>query len=172
VSNRLEPGYDKMGQVRWLVDEVREACMRNFSLGKYITMDETMICYKGSYCQARQYMPNKPCKWGVKVWCVADSSSKYVYNFEIYCGAHNGGDVLARRGEGNLARNVVVNLMDGLHGKGHVLITNNYFSSVGLLKELAEWEIFATGTMRNWDWSIQGTLKWRMHSSGGMACCV
>jgi hypothetical protein len=131
-----------------------------------------MICYKGSYCPARQYLPNKPCKWGVKVWCVADSSSKYVYNFDIYCGAQNGGDVPARRGEGNLARNVVVKLMEGLEGKGHVLITDNYFSSIGMFKELAEREIFATGTMRanrvglptelktlrNWDRSIQGTL--------------
>jgi hypothetical protein len=69
---------------------------------------------------------------------VADSSSKYVYNFDIYSNAQNGGDVLARRGEGNLARNVVVKLMEGLEGKGHVLITDNYFSSVGLFKELAD----------------------------------
>jgi hypothetical protein len=67
--------------------------MREFSLSKYITVDEMMIRYKGSYCPARQYLPNKPCKWGVKVWCVADSSSKYVYNFDIYCGAQNGEDV-------------------------------------------------------------------------------
>jgi hypothetical protein len=75
-----------MLQVRWLVDDIRRACMREYSLGKYVTVDEMMIRYKGSYCPVRQYMPNKPEKWGIKVWCVADSTSKIVYNFEIYCG--------------------------------------------------------------------------------------
>jgi hypothetical protein len=28
VATRGEPGYDKMGQVRWLVDDIRRACMR------------------------------------------------------------------------------------------------------------------------------------------------
>jgi hypothetical protein len=94
-----------------------------------------------------------------------------------------GGSQPARRGEGNLARNVVVKLIEGLEGKGHVLIIDSYFSSVGLFKELAERDIFTTSTMRanrvglpielktlrNWDRSIQGTLDWRMHSSGAMA---
>jgi hypothetical protein len=85
VTNREEVGYDKMGQVRWLVDAIPGACMQEYSLGKYVTVDEMMIRYKGSYCLARQYMPNKPEKWGVKVWCMADSTSKFVYNFKIYC---------------------------------------------------------------------------------------
>jgi hypothetical protein len=65
VTNREELGYDKMGQVRWLVDKIREVCMREWKLGKYITVDEMMIRYKGSYCPAQQYMPKKPQKWGM-----------------------------------------------------------------------------------------------------------
>jgi hypothetical protein len=106
VTNREEVGYDKMGQVRWLVDAIRGACMREYSLGKYVTVDEMMIRYKGSYCPARQYMPNKPEKWGVKVWCLADSTTKFVYNFEIYCGKDPNipnGQAPARNGEGNMA---------------------------------------------------------------------
>jgi hypothetical protein len=60
VTNREEPGYDKMRQVHWLVDKIREACMRKWTLGKYITMDEMMMRYNGSYCPAQQYMPKKP----------------------------------------------------------------------------------------------------------------
>jgi hypothetical protein len=64
VTDREEVGYDKMGLVRWLVDAIRGACMQEYSLGKYVTVDEMMIWYKGSYCPARQYMPNKPEKKG------------------------------------------------------------------------------------------------------------
>jgi hypothetical protein len=59
-----KPSYDKMHQTRWLVDEI---CKKEWSLGKYLTIDEMMIRYKGSYCPARQYMPKKPEKWGIKV---------------------------------------------------------------------------------------------------------
>jgi hypothetical protein len=81
VATREEPGYDKMEQVRWLVNDIRRACMREWNSEKYVIIDEMMTQYKGSYCPACQYMPNKPEKWGVKVWCLADSKSKYVYNF-------------------------------------------------------------------------------------------
>jgi hypothetical protein len=110
-----------------------------------------MIQYKGSYCPAHQYMPNKPEKWRVKVWCLTDSKSKFVYNFEIYCGKNaNGpeGQAPVRIGEGNMVRNVVLGLMEGLEGQGHVLVTDNYFSSIGLFTTLANRDIYAMGTAR------------------------
>jgi hypothetical protein len=30
-----DPGYDKLRQVRWFVNEIRNACMREWSLGKF-----------------------------------------------------------------------------------------------------------------------------------------
>jgi hypothetical protein len=140
VATRGEPGYDKMGQVRWLVDDIRRACMREWNLGKYVIIDEMMIKYKGSYCPTRQYMPNKPEKWDMKVWCLVDSKSKFVYNFEIYCGKNADGpekQAPTHVGEGNMARNVVLSLMEGLKRNGHMLVTNNYFSNIGLFTELA-----------------------------------
>jgi hypothetical protein len=189
VTNRKEPGYDKMGQVRWLVDELRQAFMREYTLGKNFTVDEMMIRYKGSYCPARQYLPMKPCKWGIKVWCLADSSTKFVYNFDIYCGRNQVGPDVPRpiqHGEASVAHNVVLKMVEGLDGKGHVVVTDNYFSSVGLFTDLATREIYATGTMRSnriglplvfknlrtWNRSNQGTLEWRMPSSRGLSSVV
>ena len=80
------PDYDKMGQLYWLLDHLRGAFKQKWTLGKFITVDEMMISYKGSNCPVRQYLPQKSQKWGVKVWCLADSASKYVYYFEFYCG--------------------------------------------------------------------------------------
>jgi hypothetical protein len=40
--------------------------MREWSLGKFLTIDEMMVRYKGSYCPIRQYMPKKPEKSGIK----------------------------------------------------------------------------------------------------------
>jgi hypothetical protein len=55
-----EPQYDKLRQVRWLVNEIRNACMREWSLEKFLTIDEMMVRYKGSYSSIWQYMPKKP----------------------------------------------------------------------------------------------------------------
>lgn len=45
-----------------------------------------MVMYKGQYCPIRQYLPKKPMCFGIKVWEAADELSKYLWNFEVYCG--------------------------------------------------------------------------------------
>ena len=62
VRDRNSSGYDKMGQMRWLVDEVRENFRSYYNLGKFLTIDELMIGYKGTYCPTLRYMPKKPQK--------------------------------------------------------------------------------------------------------------
>jgi hypothetical protein len=89
-----------------------------------------MIGYKGTYCPAMQYLPNKPQMWGVKVWCLSDSKSKYVYDFDIYCDKNN--DVVAEDAnalgvEASVATKMVLDLLSGLEGKGHVVVIDNYF---------------------------------------------
>jgi hypothetical protein len=138
VADNTSPHFDKMHQTRWLIDAIREACKRQWNLGQYITVDETMVRYKGTYCPARQYMPKKPVKWGVKVWCVADSKSKFIYDFDVYCGKSQA--TLESRAstveEQNLAHRVVTQLTAGLDNKGHVVVMDNYFTSVGLFRDL------------------------------------
>ena len=122
-------GFDKICQVRWLVEEVRDSCKAVWSLGKYISVDEMMIQYKGTYAPIHQYMPNKPQKWRFKLWCFADAASKFVWNFSIYCGKSNNKGMAPpmARGEPALAHNVVLKLAEGLENKGHVIVMDNFF---------------------------------------------
>jgi hypothetical protein len=58
------PHYrDKIGQVQWLIDEIREAHKKAYRLGKFICIDEMVVQYKDKYCPLKQYMPKKPEKW-------------------------------------------------------------------------------------------------------------
>jgi hypothetical protein len=146
---RGSPAYDKLRQVWWLVEEIRANCKKIWELGKFLTIDEMMVRYKGTYSPIRQYMPKKPQKWGLKIWCLADAVSKYFYDFSVYCGK-----IIRRDGEepvstthAGLLHNVVTGLMEGLENKGHVVVMDNYFTSVGLFEELAQKGIYATGTM-------------------------
>jgi hypothetical protein len=134
-----EPDYDKIRQVRWLVEEIRSACMKEWSLGKFVTIDEMMVRYKGSYCPVRQYIPKKPEKWGIKFWVLADASSKFIYCFDIYCGKNLEAEVRVEApcGQGGAAYGVVMKLLQGLEEKGHCVVMDNFFTSVPLFRYLA-----------------------------------
>ena len=54
---------------------------------------------------------------------------------------------LAGRGEPRRVHDVVLNMVEGLDGKGHVVVMDNYLSSIGLFTELASRGIYATSTM-------------------------
>jgi hypothetical protein len=86
VTDKSSPLYDQMHQCRWLLNVIRDACRALWNVGKMCTVDEMMVRYKGKYCPARQYMPKKPIKWGLKLWCLACAASKFIYNFDVYCG--------------------------------------------------------------------------------------
>jgi hypothetical protein len=143
-------GYDKLRQVRWLVDAIRDACRREWSLGKFVTIDEMMKRYKG-YCPIRQYMSKKPKKWGIKFWVLADSVSKFIFTFKIYCGKNMEADVTigVPRGEAGAAYGVVMKLLLGLEEKGHCVVMDNYFCSIPLFEELVGKGIYTIGAVRS-----------------------
>lgn len=88
-------------------------------MGEYIVVDEMMIPYVGRYCRFAVYMKSKPIKRGMKVWALADSSSRYVYNLEVYVGK----DDNEASGYG-----VVMRMLKGLEGLNHTVVTDNYFT--------------------------------------------
>jgi hypothetical protein len=188
VREKGLPGYDKLGQTRWLVDRIRETCKKVWKLGKVCTIDEMIIRYKGTYCPLRQYMPQKPQKWGIKVWYMACSVTKFVWNFALYCGKNEDNEEVARvaRREARLAHKVVLNFAADVQGKGHVISIDNFFTSVRLFEELASMRIYATGMVRSNRIGLplalknrgafrnvpHGTLEWRMHETRKMACVL
>ena len=95
-------------------------------------------------------MPQKPQKWELKVWCLADAKSKYVANFEVYC--QNDPiveeEIHRPREKARLAYNIVLRLVSPYEGKRHVITMDNFFSSIPLFKELLEMGTYATDIIR------------------------
>jgi hypothetical protein len=179
--------------MQWLVEEIQSACMREWSLEKFVTIDEMIVCYKGSYCPVRQYMPNKPKEWKIKFWVLTDSSSKFIYCFDIYCfdiycGKNLEAEVRVEAPfrQGGAAYGVVMNLLRGLEDKSHCVVMDNFFTSVPFFRDLANKGIYATGTIRSnrvgiplhlkntrtWRRREQGHLEWAMHDSRGLSCIM
>lgn len=68
-------------------------------------------------------------------------SCRYVSNIIVYLGANN-----ARAEGDSVGKDAVLTAIRGLEGHGHVIITNNFFTSPRLFMELLQRGFWATGT--------------------------
>jgi hypothetical protein len=88
-------------------------------------------------------MKGKPVKFGIKVWALASSQSRYVSNLIVYFGA---GDT--REEDELVGADAVLMAVRGLERRGHVIITDNFFTSVKLFMTLLDYGFYATGTVK------------------------
>ena len=80
-----QPGHDPLYKIRPFMDPLLKNFKSAYQLGKEIAVDESMIGYKGRLSFI-QYLPNKPTKWGMKAFVLADSISAYTWGWKIYTG--------------------------------------------------------------------------------------
>ncbi len=140
---RGAPGFDKLYKIRPLLNILVESFKDCYTPSQFLSVDESMISFKG-HLSFLQYRPKKPHKWGMKAWVLADSATSYMWGWKLYTGKE--GD---QRGCG-LADRVVLDLVDDvrLQGKGFVVVTDNFYSSPSLFRELRRRGFGACGTAR------------------------
>ena len=63
---RNDPAYDKLQKVRPLIDVLQASFKTEYGSRREVTIYEAMIPYKGRLGY-KQYMKDKPTKWGIKV---------------------------------------------------------------------------------------------------------
>ncbi|XP_045622850.1 piggyBac transposable element-derived protein 4-like [Procambarus clarkii] len=80
--------------------------------------------------------PNKPDKYGVKLYMLAEAKHGYVYDFEVYAGI------------GKTTTETVMGLMESLKNKGYHLFMDNYYNSAQLSEKLLEEGVYTCGTLR------------------------
>jgi hypothetical protein len=181
TTNKDEPSYSKIAKCEWLVREHNALYSQYWQPEQNLTIDEMMVKYCGKYSPIRQYMKAKPTQYGIKIWCLANSVSKYVQKMEVYCGKSE-----ECEGEDqNTGYKVVTSLVSGLEHVGHVITCDNWFTSPILFWDLLKLGFRATGTCRTnrrgWPSALtidkgkavravpRGTMWWRMHASHQMA---
>ena len=97
-----EAGYDRLGKVRTIMEKVQEKLFVLYRPHCENAIDEAMIPFQGR-STLKQYMPAKPVKRGIKVWCRADSHNGYMCEFQVYTGKSG-------EAEGGLGKRVVLDL--------------------------------------------------------------
>ena len=67
-------------------------------------------------------MPNKPAKYGIKFWVLADVITKYVADIISYLGTQEREEQVGTP----LAESVMLKLTDKIKGKGYNIICDNF----------------------------------------------
>lgn len=140
-----EDGYDPLFRIRSIADKLNER-FDTIPKSARLCVDEQMCSTKTKH-HLRQYMPNKPHKWGVKLFVLCDSNG-FAYRFEIYNGA---GDnvILPDAPDLGATSNIVVRLSQTIPNFAHhILYFDNFYTSLPLLVYLRARGIYSLGTMR------------------------
>ena len=145
LETNPEKKQDKMFKVRILIEHLQKK-FRDIPKGQNLSADEQMVPFKGK-SQLRQYVPNKPKKWGYKFFVLAGSDGM-MHDFFPYTGKiepvadSNVPDLKA-------SSNAVLHLAQTIPARqNHVLFFDNWFTSLGLIDHLASREIWSCGTIR------------------------
>lgn len=150
VDNSLEDN-DRYYKVRTVAEKVRKNCLKKEYDNKF-SVDEMMIPYKGRKAGNRkQYMKDKPNKWGFKNYVRAGVSGM-IYDFILYGGDdtfrnHTFTDQEVSLGFG---AQIVIALCQTIQKKPATVFCDNFFSSPELFYILKEnYGIFGLGTIRS-----------------------
>ncbi|XP_069161378.1 piggyBac transposable element-derived protein 4-like [Procambarus clarkii] len=126
---------DKLIKVRPVMDYLRHRFQEVYYPIRELCLDEGTMAWRGRL-SFKVYNPSKPDKYGVKFYMLAESTSGYIYSFEVYSGI------------GRTIIETVTGLMRPLLNKGHHLYMDNYYNSVTLTEKLREVGVYTCGTIR------------------------
>lgn len=148
---RGEPNFDPLFKVRPLYDVANTKFLECFTPNQHIAIDEGMVPWKGRL-SFRQYLPNKPDKFGMKLYMLCDSETGYINLFDVYTGKDydpNPEREETEADEGHTYQ-VVVGLMKRAQvlNKGYMLFLDNYYSSPKLYDDLYAQQTMTVGTAR------------------------
>ena len=137
LNNNLEDHKDdKLYKITPLLNALCGTFQSAFTPNGYFTIDESMVKWMGRLAW-RQFMPNKPIRFGMKVWSLCDSVTGYMYNFQISTGQVKG------KPERNLSSRVVKDLLEPLNFSFARVCFDNFYTGYELLQDLVGKNIYA-----------------------------
>ena len=79
---------DKCYQLRWFIRHFNYMAKKTFNLGPNASFDEGGIAMRSRFCPVRQYNKDKPAKYRVDFFILADSRDYFIYHLDVYQGAN------------------------------------------------------------------------------------
>lgn len=145
-NNNCETDHtDKLFKIRPVFDYLNEK-FRSVPMEESLSVDE-QICATKARHHLKMYMPDKPHKYGYKIFVLCGVSG-YAYNLEIYTGKGKE-DRLESEPDLGTSSNIVVRLTRHIPSdRNHKVYFDNYYTSIQVLDFLRKRGILSLGTVR------------------------
>ena len=140
VDPCTEDKTKRLKKVNEFIEDFREKCKSLYQPYQHVAVDERLVKSKHR-SGIRQYIANKPAKFGLKLWVIADSKNGYTYDFYVYTGKC--GEVYSN----GLGYHVVMKLVAPLLDQGYHMFFDNFYTSVQLLNDLHSMKTPSCGTV-------------------------
>ncbi|GFO35124.1 PiggyBac transposable element-derived protein 4-like [Plakobranchus ocellatus] len=137
---RDHPNHDPIFKIRPFIERLNANFKSVFLPGKNIAIDEAMVAWRGPL-KFRVYNPDKPDKFGIKVFELCDGATAYCCNLEFYTGKREASVHGA-------TFDVVERLINPYINCGRTLYVDNFYTSPDLFTYLKNHRTLACGTMR------------------------
>lgn len=142
----------KFAHIRELFDAVIDNCRANYVPEAVVTVDEQLLPFRGR-CPFRIYIPNKPDRYGIKLFMLNDANTYYCINAIPFLGAES---VQTRnitaptQGEHYVMELMRAIMYDENYSlvPGRTVVCDNWFTTMGLAKKLLEKQHHLVGTIR------------------------
>lgn len=119
ADNSMQPESDWTFKVKKLLKRLNQNFWDNYNTPQDICIDESSVPFRGRWV-GRQYMPNKTNAYGLKLFKLSCEHG-YTLKVALYTG----------KGERKHSTiGVVLKLMKDYLGKGHVLCTDNLYTTI------------------------------------------
>lgn len=122
---------DNLAPIRDIFSEFVSQCKASYNVGAFGTIDEMLEPFRGR-CRFRQYIANKPAKYGVKIYAVSDAKTYFTINMEIYAGTQPNGPFKLDNDVQSVVKRVAEPMLNG----GRNLTMDNFYTSVPLANDL------------------------------------
>ena len=157
VTSSANGNTDKISN---MVKHIKSKCMEYFVAGRDIAIDETTVAFKGR-AGFKMYNPQKPTKWGLRIYTLGDSATGYIVTFEPYYGQKTTESLT--RPDLPFTSRIVIHLVNQLlqetNATGYHLFTDRYYTSYVLAVELLKMNVHLTGTVQRTRQGLPPELK-------------
>ena len=132
-NNNLDPTYDiqdenrdRLHKIRPVLNLIRRRCKSVWYPGQHLSVDESLVLFKGRV-KFRQYIKTKQARFGIKLYELTTSDG-ITLDFLVYSGKEMFYDD-NHHNEMPSTERIPSVLMGPYLGKGHILFTDNYYTS-------------------------------------------
>ena len=135
--------YNPVYKVKEMMEYLEERYKKLFIPGRNLSLDETLIRAFGQI-KFKVRIVTKSARYGIKLYVITDAETAFVLKVIVYTGTHT---YLQGSSTEKKTVNVVKKLCEDYKGTHRSIYVDRLYTSIDLLQELDDMDLYRTGTM-------------------------